>query len=109
MTARILPEQFQDLTSYASVWALPTEAARNKARRESRMEDLTGFYNAMLPRMDEIIQYLNRFGLDEMPEDVLRLFRIALSFMEVSLSVELTGTPDEAVAFEADRLRMVET
>jgi hypothetical protein len=109
MTAPILPEQFQDLSTYASVWALPTETARNKARRESRMEDLTAFYNAMLPRMDQVILYLNQFPLDELPEDARRLFHIALSFMEVSLSVELTHTPDEAMAFDADRLVMAET
>jgi hypothetical protein len=109
MTSSLLPEQFQDLAGYASIWALSTEAARHRRRCESRIEELADFYNAMLPRMDEVIGYLNQFPLGGMPEDALRLYYVALSFMEVSLSVELTGEPDEAVAFQPGRLEILET
>jgi hypothetical protein len=107
-TANLLPGAFEDLSPYATVWALKTEIDRNKKRRSSTMEELTSFYSALLPRMDEIIQYLNQYPLDKMPEDAERLFYLALSFMEVSPAVELIGEPDETGVFPAERFTIIE-
>ncbi|HET9529499.1 MAG TPA: hypothetical protein VFQ92_04055 [Blastocatellia bacterium] len=103
-----LPEQFQDLGPFAAMWSLATESERNRRRRASTMEQLQAFYDAVLPRMDSIITYLNQYSLDDMPEDARRLFYIALSFMEVSPAVELLHEPDEAGVFEAERFKIVE-
>lgn len=107
-TGHLLPEQFKALEPFASEWALASESERNKKRRSSAMEEIRAFYGAMLPRMDQIIAYLNRYPLDEMPEDAKRLFYLALSFMEVSPAVELFGEPDESGVFPADRLKIIE-
>ncbi len=103
-----IPEQFAGLAPLAETWALATESERNERRRSSAMADLQAFYGAMLPRMDEIIAYLNQFPPDEMPAEAERLFYMALSFMEVSLAVELFGEPDESDVFEAARFKIME-
>jgi hypothetical protein len=53
MTARILPEQFEDLAPHLS-WALPTEYEPRAMRANRPMADIRIFYDAMLKRMDEV-------------------------------------------------------
>ncbi|HKZ80387.1 MAG TPA: hypothetical protein VJ124_19080 [Pyrinomonadaceae bacterium] len=103
-----LPDQFQELNSFSERWALATERERNDRRRSSTMEEIQKFYDAILPRMDEIINYLNQYPLDGLPVDARRLFYLALSFMEISPSVELFREPDETGAFEATRFKIIE-
>lgn len=103
-----LPDQFQDLNSFSERWALATERERNERRRSSTMEEIQGFYEAMLPRMDEIINYLNQYPLDGLPAEAKLLFYLALSLMEISPSVELFKEPDETGAFEAARFKIIE-
>ncbi len=107
-TMHSLPSQFQDLKPFATEWALPTEAARNRKRLSARMEEIREFYAAILPRMDEIIAYLNQFPLGDMPEGARTLFYLGLSFMEVSPAVELFDSPDEPDVFGAARFKIVE-
>ena len=101
-----LPEPFADLEPFVA-WALATEDERNRRRRSSSMEDLRAFYDALLPRMDDVIAFLNQYPLDAMPDDARRLLYIGLSFMEVSTAVELLGEPDESGVFEASRFTIV--
>ncbi|CAN5690040.1 hypothetical protein BH20ACI3_BH20ACI3_08680 [soil metagenome] len=108
MASHLLPDQFRELNSFVETWALVTESERNARRRSSTMEEIQKFYNAILPRMDEIITHLNQYPLDSLPEDAKRLFYLALSFMEVSPAVELLGEPDETGAFEAARFKIIE-
>jgi hypothetical protein len=72
------------------------------------MEEIQAFYEAMLPRMDEIINYLNQYPLDGLPAEAKRLFDLALSLMEISPAVELFKEPDETGAFEATRFKIIE-
>lgn len=102
-----LPVQFEDLNNFTA-WALPTETERNRKRRASTMAELQSFYDAILPRMDAVIAYLNQFPLDQMPVEAQRLFYMALSLMEISTAVELLGEPDESGVFDAERFKIVE-
>ncbi len=108
MASHLLPNQFQELNTFVETWSVATEQERNARRRSSTMEEIEKFYDLTLPRMDEIIMYLNQFALDGLPEDATRLFYLALSFMEVSPAVELLGEQDETGAFEAARLKIIE-
>jgi hypothetical protein len=108
MASQLLPDKFQELNSFLETWALATERERNARRRSSTMAEIHKFYDAMLPRMDVIVAYLNQYPLDRLPEDAKRLFYLALSFMEISPSVELLGEPDETGAFEAARFKTFE-
>ena len=86
--SKALPEKFADLGRFTDKWILTTEAARHHTRLNSTFEELTDLYNTMLPRMEDIIQYLNDFKLGELPEKEDNLMQLALSFMEVTCAVE---------------------
>jgi hypothetical protein len=87
MPAANLPPDFADLAPYLH-WALPTEVARSQLRRDSKLSDLTAFYQAMLPRLPAMLSHLNECPLDALPDAELNLFRISLSFAEVAPFVE---------------------
>jgi hypothetical protein len=88
----LLPSGFSDLERFAE-WALPTSVERNKKRLGSSMDEITSFYNALLPRIADILAYLDQFSLQEMPQDARRLMFLALSLAEVSIAVELFHEP----------------
>ncbi len=96
-----LPRRFSDLEPFME-WCLPTEARRIAMRRERSDEELRSFYNAMLPRLDDVAQYLNEFPLDRMPDEAERLLDLAKSFMEVAQSVEY-GRSKVAARFDVFR------
>ncbi len=77
--ADLLPKPFQDLTPYLA-WALPTERERSTKRQASTMDEITAFFQAMLPRMEEILPYLDQFALENVPEEVQRLFYLTHIF-----------------------------
>jgi hypothetical protein len=87
-----LPESFQDLEPFAH-WALATEVERMAARENSSIEELQVFYDALMRRMPAIVDYLNQFALDQMPEPAQQLLLMALSLNEVSLAVERYRQP----------------
>jgi len=76
------------------------------ARESSSREELQMFYDAMMPRMAAIVEFLNRFPLDRMPEDALRLLRMALSVVEVSIATELYRQPNAINGFDRARLEI---
>ena len=97
-----LPKRFSDLEPFVE-WCLPTEARRIAMRLDHSDEELRSFYNAMLPRLDDIVGYLNRFPLKGMPREAERLLDLAKSFMEVAGSVEY-GRSAVAAHFDVFRL-----
>lgn len=100
---RLLPDGFQDYEPFVNKWALATERARNQTRLSSPMAEIQALYDALLPRMDEIIDYLNQFPLNELPEDARRLFYLTLSLAEVAPAVEFYKQPEVIDGFPADR------
>lgn len=105
--ATSLPGGFSDLEPYLHRWMIATEAGRNRARRAASMRDIRDFYTAILPRLDQIISYLNQFELEQMPESARRLLRLAMSAMEIAPAVELYHQPDVVHAFDAERLHIL--
>lgn len=100
----LLPEQFSDLEPWVEAWALRTEAERNRKRLSSSIEDLRAYYDALLPRMEAIFEYLTAFPPEGLPEDAERLLHLGQSFMEVAVAVELYRQPDVPFGYEAGRL-----
>ncbi len=99
-----LPDAFKDLDPLVtSGWALPTERERNSKRYASTMEELQKVYDAILPRTDDMIAYLNRLPLDDMPEDAKRLFYLTLSLAEISCAVERHQQPTVPNGFDTTR------
>ncbi len=89
-TELILTERFKHYERFAE-WALPTTAARGKKRIESTPEQRKALYYAMIDELGDILEYLNQYSLEAMPEDAKNLFYISLSVAEVALYVEWFG------------------
>ena len=87
-----LPQGFSDLEQFVE-WALPSSTERNRKRRASSMDEINAFYNAILPRLEQILAYLDQFSLREMPQDARRLLYLSLSLAEVTIAVELFHEP----------------
>jgi hypothetical protein len=104
-SSAVLPAPFVGLEPFAH-WALATEWERFMARESSSREELQMFYDAMMPRMAAIVASLNRCPLDGMPEDAMRLLRMALSVVEVSIATELYRQPNAINGFDRARLQV---
>lgn len=89
MSATLLPAEFSDLEPFAATWCLATEPERWATRLDSTMGDLQAFYDACFSRVDEAIEYCDRFGLHDLPPDAERLLELLLSFALVSYPVEV--------------------
>ncbi|MGH9343061.1 MAG: hypothetical protein ACRD19_04800 [Terriglobia bacterium] len=88
-----LPERFHDLERYLE-WALLTEQARTAKRHASSMQEIRAFYDAMVDRLEEILQHLNGFTLENVPDDTNTLLLLTMSLAEVAPAVENFGQPD---------------
>lgn len=107
MPQAALPADFADLQPWVERWALPTEPQRNRARRASAMPELQAFYDAMLPRMDALVAYLNTrpYGQFDAPDQTL--LELALSFMEIGGAVDVFHAPDVPNGFDAERFEIL--
>ncbi len=101
--AGLLPSQFKDLEGFVEDWALPTQAGRHRRRLSSSIGTLRAFYDAIVPRMDEIVAYLNQFSIEEQGEDARRLFYLTMSLAEIAMAVELFKQPAVVDGFDPTR------
>jgi hypothetical protein len=71
------------------------------------MGELSEFYDAFFPHLEEAIDYCDRFPLDDLPDDVANLVRLIYSLVMVSMAVEIFGQPKTIDASDAvlDRIR----
>ena len=90
MTQGLLPEQFLDLEPYLE-WSLASERERSAKRQASSIAALKTFYDAMLPRMEQVLPFLAQFSLGDVDDRVQRLFLLSLSLAEVASAVENFG------------------
>ena len=88
MAEPVLPDDFQDLAPWLD-WALEPERARTEKREASSMAEIRAFYDAVLPRMEEMIRYLEDFRDGDMPAPARRPYLVSLSLVEVANLVEL--------------------
>lgn len=102
-----LPADFSDLERF-SEWVLETERERHAKRYAASMDEIRDLYDTLKPRMPEVVAYLNKFPLDEMPSDAHRLFLLGLSLMEVSNAVEMFGRQRAIEGFDADQMEPIE-
>jgi len=102
-----LPAQFAEFERFAE-WMIPSERERHLKRVASKIEHIKCLYDAMLPRMDEIMDVLKEYPIDSAPPpEVRNLYMLARSFIEVSHPIELRwGTTTNAGAFLSTRLEI---
>ena len=93
MADALLPPEFSDLEPFAKTWCLASEPERYAKRLASTMDEMQAFYDALFPRAEGAITYLNRFPLDDLPDDALRLLQLLYSLILVSFAVEIWRQP----------------
>lgn len=103
MTESRLPELFADLEPFAH-WALATERERNRQRHNSTMAELQAFHGAMLPRVEAVIEYLNAWPLERLPEAAQQLHYMTLSLAEIAPAVDWFKQPSVPGGYDAARL-----
>ncbi|MBV7483847.1 hypothetical protein [Bordetella sp. BOR01] len=84
-----LPDEFADLEHFVPDWALPSEERRFHRLHSVRLEELRGFYDAMLPRLPAILDYLGRCKLSALPRQARTLFDLAMTYVETSHPIDL--------------------
>ncbi len=107
VAATPLPEEFCDLERF-SAWFLPTETERHRKRLASDMEEIRVLYDAVFPRLEELVSYLNQYPLEGLPDDAQRLLQLCLSVVEVSNAVEMFGQPSVIDGFDPERFVPIE-
>ena len=104
-TTATLPDEFAELAPFAN-WALDSWRERYDKRLESTMDEMQAFYDAMMPRLAEILKYCDAFDLRDLPEDARNLLLLAFSLCEASFPVEAWRQPRVPDSGSAD-LEMV--
>jgi hypothetical protein len=102
MSSSTLPQAFSDLEPLVADWALPTRAQRYEARLAKPYDELVTFYDAIAPRAEEAIAYLNELDINELPADAERLLHLLYSMVLVSYAVNVfkqNRIPDSGAAF----------
>jgi len=93
MAASLLPAAFSDLEPLVAEWCLDSEPERYAKRLASSMDEIQAFYDAIFPRAEAAISYLEQFPLDDLPEDAFRLLKLLYSLVLMSFPVEIWKQP----------------
>jgi hypothetical protein len=102
MSASQLPARFADLEPWVAEWAKPTRAERYAVRLSKSTQELEAFYDAIAPRAEEAIAYLDELDLDALPDDAARLLQLLYAMILVSYAVNIfhqPRIPDSGSAF----------
>jgi hypothetical protein len=93
MSEALLPAEFSDLERFVDGWCFDGEPERYAKRLASTMGEIQEFYDAVMPRAEDAIRYLEKFPLDELPEDAFRLLKLLYSLIVMSFPVEIWRQP----------------
>ena len=93
MAEALLPPEFSDLEPWVADWCLDGEPERYAKRLASTMDEIQEFYDAIMPRAEEAIRYLEKLPLDDLPEDAWRLLKLLYSLIVMSFAVEIWKQP----------------
>lgn len=104
MSEHQFPGGFEDLSEW-SAWALDTADERQTKRRNATSAELDAFYEALVPRLEAILEEVDKFPLGGLPPSHHAIYNIALSIAEIAPHVELyKSDPDVPYAFEETRM-----
>jgi RimJ/RimL family protein N-acetyltransferase len=103
-----LPSAFAELEDYAQIWCLPTEDERWNKRLASSMLELHAFHDAFFPRLEDAIEYCDKFPLDDIPDDAVNLLHLIYSLVMVAMAVEVFGQQMPTDAADAVMTRVGE-
>lgn len=84
----LLPKGFEDLEPYLD-WALPHQLERAQKRQRSTMAECRVFYDALTPRIEGLITYMEGFPRSaELDTAHNRLFMLGLAYMDVAIPID---------------------
>ncbi|MDT3439384.1 MULTISPECIES: hypothetical protein [unclassified Pseudofrankia] len=89
----LLPAEFADLEPFAAKWCLPTEPERYGTRLASTTEQMQVFYDAITPRLEDVLAYLEKLPYDALPDDATNLLCLLYSMIQASFPVEIWRQP----------------
>ena len=78
---------YSDLASVISAWGLPTVEERIAKRTTSTLEEMQEFHDAIIPDLESIIDFLNQFPFEKIPEEYLPLKNMVLSALHIDRPV----------------------
>ena len=87
-----LPEAFADLAPWTREWILPTLEDRLQKRLATPMDELQAFYDAIFPRAEEAMAYLDGLDVDDLPDDAMNLMNLLYSLSCVSVATDVFGS-----------------
>ena len=105
--SRPIPPPFAALAPFVPMWALATETARSIQRHTAGMPQILAFRDAILPQVNDIVDWLNGFALstlDEHPE-ALTMMYLLLSLAEIAPAIEFYNQPDVIDGYDARRFQ----
>lgn len=79
----MITPDFTGLQPFIDHWGLESAHERIRNRSEANLSELQEFYDAIIPRLDEIIEFLNQFPVNEIPDQYKPLAYTALAICEV--------------------------
>jgi hypothetical protein len=74
----------------------------------STMPEMHAFHDAFFPRLEEAIDFCDKFPLDELPDDALNLLHMIYSLIMVAMAVEIMHQPAPTDAADAVMIRTEE-
>jgi hypothetical protein len=86
-----LPADFADLEPFAERWCLASEPERYAMRLATPMPEILAFYDAVTPRAEAAMAWLEQFPLHDLAEDATNLLHLLYSMIVVSFPVESWG------------------
>jgi len=102
-----LPDGFDDLEPFVGEWVLPSSPARAQKRHATSIDEINKFYDALRPRLKEVLTYLDTVPYSEdMSAQDRRLLELTLSLAEITPAVEWYQQPDVIDGFDHGRLEL---
>ncbi len=90
-----LPEGFEALDKFASVWAVPTAAERDALRTCRPASERAAFHLAIAPLIEPALTLLDRKAITAFDQRDTNLMRLVLAYAHVAHAEDVQG-PDEA-------------
>lgn len=94
-TDKQLPARFSDLEPFLAQWAVTGKSARHRRRLESTPEERQAFYDAVLPRIQDMVRFIDEEPMQQLSDARRRLLQLALSLIEVSMTIEIYNADSE--------------
>jgi hypothetical protein len=99
-----LPAGFEDLERFTAEWLHTEERKRTRKRLASSMAEIKEFYDAILPRMEAILTYLDKFELSGIKDKDLNLLYLTFALAEIFPAVEWFNQPGVPYGYPSERL-----